>query len=112
MTRTMLAAALLLVGLTGCSMFGGRDPKTDAMAGTPAMAAAVPPRTAAPVAAPMIAPEPAHKVIDTAQGKVLATNRGMTLYIYAQDMMPGTSTCVDSCAASWPPLLALDDATP
>lgn len=56
------------------------------------------------------AAEPAHKVVDTPIGKVLATNRGMTLYTFANDNAPGVSTCNDRCAANWPPLIALDDA--
>ena len=54
--------------------------------------------------------EPAHKVVDTTIGKILATNRGMTLYTFANDKAPGVSSCNDRCAASWPPLIALDDA--
>ena len=56
--------------------------------------------------------EPAHKVVDTSIGKVLATNRGMTLYMFAKDTTPGLSNCNDRCAANWPPLIALDDAKP
>lgn len=60
------------------------------------------------------AAEPAHRVMDTAIGKVLATNRGMTLYTFANDNAGGMATpmasCLDACAASWPPLIALDDA--
>jgi len=57
-------------------------------------------------------PEPAHKVVDTAIGQVLATGRGMTLYVNGNDMTPGVSTCDDRCALNWPPLVALDDAKP
>ena len=56
--------------------------------------------------------EPAHRVMETAAGRVLATNRGMTLYIFANDTMAGMSMCNDACARNWPPLLALDDALP
>lgn len=56
--------------------------------------------------------EPAHKVVDTAIGKVLATHRGMTLYIFANDTAPGVSACDDRCALNWPPLIALEDAQP
>ncbi|HTY67586.1 MAG TPA: hypothetical protein VMH36_13115 [Alphaproteobacteria bacterium] len=59
-----------------------------------------------------MATEPAHKVVDTSIGKVLATNRGMTLYTFAKDTTPGLSNCNDRCAANWPPLIALDDAKP
>jgi predicted lipoprotein with Yx(FWY)xxD motif len=39
---------------------------------------------------------------DTSLGKVL-TSEGKTLYIFTPDD-GGTPTCVDSCAAAWPPL--------
>ena len=54
--------------------------------------------------------------MDTAIGKVLATNRGMPLYTFTNDngggmaMATPMSSCVDGCAATWPPLIALDDA--
>jgi predicted lipoprotein with Yx(FWY)xxD motif len=56
--------------------------------------------------------EPAHKVVNTAIGTVLASHRGMTLYTYANDNAPGVSACDDRCALNWPPLVALDDALP
>ncbi len=58
------------------------------------------------------ATEPAHRVMETALGRILATNRGMTLYTFANDTMPGMSMCNDECARNWPPLSALDDAMP
>jgi predicted lipoprotein with Yx(FWY)xxD motif len=63
---------------------------------------------------PMMKPvaEPAHRVMETAAGRVLATNRGMTLYTFANDTVPGLSMCNDGCTRNWPPLLALDDALP
>jgi predicted lipoprotein with Yx(FWY)xxD motif len=56
--------------------------------------------------------EPAHRILETSAGRVLATNRGMTLYTFANDTVPGISMCNDACARNWPPLLALDDAQP
>ena len=38
-------------------------------------------------------------------GRILAAADGMTLYVFAQDP-PGRATCIDACAAEWPPLLA------
>jgi len=58
------------------------------------------------------AAEPAHRVMETAAGRVLATNRGMTLYTFASDALFGMSMCSDACARNWPPLIALDDALP
>lgn len=60
---------------------------------------------------PMVS-EPAHKVVESSIGKVLATNRGMTLYTFAKDSSPTESMCNDRCAVNWPPLIALDDAKP
>jgi len=85
MTRQIsVAAAFLVLALSGCG--GGNEGA--------------------------MATEPAHKIVDTSIGKVLATNRGMTLYTFAKDTTPGASSCNDRCAANWPPLIALDDAQP
>jgi predicted lipoprotein with Yx(FWY)xxD motif len=48
-------------------------------------------------------------------GNILVDDRGMTLYRYTPDR-PDSSTCYDSCAKAWPPLLvdsipAVQDAT-
>ncbi len=43
------------------------------------------------------AAEPAHKVVDTRLGKVLATNRGMTLYTFA---MPASRSTVGTTTGS------------
>ncbi|MGE6740797.1 COG4315 family predicted lipoprotein [Allorhizobium pseudoryzae] len=45
------------------------------------------------------------KTVDTAKGKVLAGDNGMTLYTFRKDMK-GVSNCEDKCAANWPPLMA------
>ncbi len=50
----------------------------------------------------------APAVVDISQtpslGSFLVDGKGMTLYLFTQDT-PNTSTCYDSCAAAWPPLL-------
>ena len=38
-------------------------------------------------------------------GSFLTDSKGMTLYLFTSDT-PGTSTCYDSCASYWPPLLS------
>jgi predicted lipoprotein with Yx(FWY)xxD motif len=53
--------------------------------------------------------EPAHKVADTGVGKVLTTDKGMTLYTFDRDAA-GQSNCNGQCAANWPPLMAQADA--
>ncbi|GAP14362.1 uncharacterized protein conserved in bacteria [Longilinea arvoryzae] len=37
-------------------------------------------------------------------GKILVNSQGMTLYLYTKDT-PNTSTCYDTCATNWPPLI-------
>jgi predicted lipoprotein with Yx(FWY)xxD motif len=54
------------------------------------------------------AAEPA-KTMDTALGKVLTDQHGMTLYQLDKDE-PGKSNCYDKCAANWPPFAAPADA--
>jgi predicted lipoprotein with Yx(FWY)xxD motif len=43
---------------------------------------------------------------------VYADAKGMTLYVYDKDSVPGTSACVSDCAAAWPPAVASSGATP
>lgn len=43
--------------------------------------------------------------VDTAMGKVLAGENGMTLYTFTKDIS-GVSNCYDKCAENWPPLFA------
>jgi predicted lipoprotein with Yx(FWY)xxD motif len=54
--------------------------------------------TAAFAAAPV-------KTADTAKGKVLVGDNGMTLYTFKNDKK-GVSNCNDDCAKAWPPLMA------
>jgi predicted lipoprotein with Yx(FWY)xxD motif len=74
-----------------------------------APAASVAPATAAPAtAAPATtAPEAGAAAIalaDTSLGSVLTGAGGLTLYMFTADS-GGTSSCYDSCAQSWPPVL-------
>ena len=48
---------------------------------------------------------PPVKEVDSAKGKVLAAENGMTLYTYKDDH-GGASTCYDACATNWPPFIA------
>jgi predicted lipoprotein with Yx(FWY)xxD motif len=45
------------------------------------------------------------KIGDSAKGKVLTNEQGMTLYVFDKDS-PGKSACNGPCAANWPPLMA------
>jgi predicted lipoprotein with Yx(FWY)xxD motif len=53
--------------------------------------------------------EPSHKIAETSLGKVLTTDKGMTLYTFERDAA-GKSNCNGQCAANWPPLMAQPDA--
>jgi predicted lipoprotein with Yx(FWY)xxD motif len=44
------------------------------------------------------------KSADTAKGKALVDDKGMTLYIFDRDAA-GKSTCNGPCATNWPPLV-------
>jgi predicted lipoprotein with Yx(FWY)xxD motif len=49
---------------------------------------------------------PTGAAVDVASnplGQILVDDQGMTLYIFMNDT-PGTSTCVNNCAVTWPPL--------
>jgi predicted lipoprotein with Yx(FWY)xxD motif len=45
------------------------------------------------------------KTADTAKGKVLTDEKGMTLYTFKNDKK-GMSACNDDCAKAWPPFMA------
>jgi predicted lipoprotein with Yx(FWY)xxD motif len=54
---------------------------------------------------------PPVKTVDSAKGKVLAGENGMSLYTFKKDKM-GVSNCYDDCAKNWPPLMADGNAKP
>jgi len=51
------------------------------------------------------------KTGDSAKGKVLTNDSGMTLYVFDKDSV-GKSACNGPCAGNWPPLMAAAAATP
>ncbi len=53
---------------------------------------------------------PPTKTGDSAKGKVLTNEQGMTLYTFAKDS-GGKSACNGTCPTNWPPLMAAADAT-
>ncbi|QFY60541.1 hypothetical protein FZ934_08935 [Rhizobium grahamii] len=63
---------------------------------------------AAAVATSAFAAEPV-KVMDSAKGKVLTGDNGMTLYTFKKDSK-GVSNCYGDCAKNWPPLMAASGA--
>ena len=65
--------------------------------------------TVASAAATAAFAAPPVKTVDSAKGKVLAGENGMSLYTFKKDAM-GTSNCNGDCAKNWPPLAAAGDA--
>lgn len=63
----------------------------------------------ASVAATAAFAAPDVKTIETAKGKVLAGEKGMTLYTFKKDTKD-VSNCYDQCATNWPPFMAAGDA--
>jgi predicted lipoprotein with Yx(FWY)xxD motif len=63
---------------------------------------------AATVAFAQMAPT---KVGDSAKGKVLTNDKGMTLYVFDKDS-GGKSACNGPCTGNWPPLMASAGAMP
>jgi predicted lipoprotein with Yx(FWY)xxD motif len=51
------------------------------------------------------------KIGDSAKGKVLTNDKGMTLYVFDKDS-GGKSACNGPCATNWPPLMAAANAMP
>lgn len=51
------------------------------------------------------------KTGDSAKGKVLTNDKGMTLYVFDKDS-GGKSACNGPCAGNWPPLMAAAGAMP
>jgi predicted lipoprotein with Yx(FWY)xxD motif len=51
------------------------------------------------------------KTGDSAKGKVLTDDKGMTLYVFDKDS-GGKSACNGPCAGSWPPLMATTASKP
>jgi predicted lipoprotein with Yx(FWY)xxD motif len=66
---------------------------------------------AAAVATVAFAQMPPTKTGDSAKGKVLTNDSGMTLYVFDKDSV-GKSACNGPCAGNWPPLMAAAAATP
>jgi predicted lipoprotein with Yx(FWY)xxD motif len=64
--------------------------------------------TLASVALAQMAPT---KTGDSAKGKLLTNESGMTLYVFDKDS-GGKSACNGPCAGNWPPLMAKADAMP
>src|ERR1700746_348290 len=67
--------------------------------------------TAALVTSVAVAQTAPTKIGDSAKGKVLTNDSGMTLYVFDKDS-GGKSACNGPCASNWPPLKASAGAMP
>jgi len=109
-----LSTLAALIGLTACGGSDAAQPTATTVAGAAPTAAptttepygypASPPETTAAPAAPAAA---LVGVSDNALGQLLAGANGRTLYGLTNDAA-GTPTCVDGCAAAWPPVVVDD----
>jgi len=104
-----------------------RPPRLVALAGVAALAVAACSGSGSnptPVATPMTNPTQAATeappaagvemaVASSSLGDIVVDGEGLALYLFQQDTQgDGMSVCNDDCAASWPPLVVEDGATP
>ena len=95
----LVAVTFGLFGLLGLAACGDDD---DSTTNTSAADTTEPSETTASTEAPA---ETASTVAtaDTDLGTIVVDGEGMTLYLFMPDAQ-GASMCLDSCAATWPPL--------
>jgi predicted lipoprotein with Yx(FWY)xxD motif len=60
--------------------------------------------TPVPVSIPQAGPAVINMSENATFGPILVDSKGMTLYLFTNDT-PNTTTCYNSCATAWPPLL-------
>lgn len=110
----VLSAVLLVLALGGCGQGGGSDTESeDAVGSAPPSSAPSSVPTSAPAAtdpSEARASEVAGRAtIRTAEvssyGDVLVDGEDLTLYVFFSDT-DGRSTCYDTCADNWPPVLS------
>lgn len=100
----LAAAAAATVALSACGGTGtSSDPYDSAPDPTTESAA---PEYGAPSSVAAPADVPALTATDQAElGTIVADGTGLTLYRFDEDTAePPTTTCVDACAATWPPV--------
>lgn len=108
----VLASVLTACGGGGSGAYGGgATANASPTPAYPLSAGTEPPKSygygARPESSPAAAVTGELKIVDNAKlGKILAGSNGMTLYTFKRDT-PNTSTCVDPCTKSWPPLVLI-----
>ncbi len=100
--RPTLAVVALLALLAACGP--GDQATSDAPEAVPDPAGDPPPTDDPAPADDPATGEATVAVASTSLGDVLVDANGMTLYVFDPDAQ-GPGTCVDACAASWPPLV-------
>jgi len=99
-STAMAVGFAVLVLLGGCGDDDAEPPAT-----TTAVADATATATS-PTVSPTTAVVAADVNVESSSlGQILVDADGMTLYIFLDDTA-GTTTCVDACAQTWPPLIA------
>ena len=86
-----VASALLAVVVTGCGLMGGESTRGSD--------------------ADYTAADSATYMRSSADGEILTTPDGRTVYTYDKDSS-GVSSCYNECAEKWPPVTAASDARP
>ena len=117
MKKQHIIALTTLAALTALTACGGSDAATSSAPTVTAVAPTAAPATTMPYGYPASTPEtsaapaapaaPLLGVEDNALGQLLADANGRTLYGLTKDAA-GTPTCVDGCAAAWPPVVVDD----
>ncbi len=103
-TKTLAAAVVVLaagMGLVSCGN-SDEDSATTTAAETPSTTAKSGETTTTTEAAVDVGVN--VKIASSGMGDVLSDGQGRVFYIYTPDGT-GAATCVDACAAAWPPVL-------
>ena len=108
LTSRNISPGRLPVSLVGLALVAGA-----CSAGATASPSVAAPTTAASASASAAAAGTTINVAQNANvGSFLTGPDGKTLYVYANDTAANASTCVDTCATNWPPLMATGGAAP
>ncbi|MDJ0791887.1 MAG: hypothetical protein QNJ71_08325 [Acidimicrobiia bacterium] len=100
MRRLTLVIAAIAMTAAACA---AADAETDGVGAAPGGSEA-----SSPVAADDAAETVGLAVVETADGEALATSDGRAVYLFRWDS-EDTSTCVDGCLGTWPPVPAVSD---
>ena len=104
MPHRWLSALLALALLTGCGG-AGADESTATPASASPPSTATPPRAATPTGTPVDRSATVGVAGVEPYGDVLVDAARLTLYVFTSDP-DETSTCDETCAENWPPLLS------